>query len=160
MVFCGKTSTAGFACFKKGIGVGKGLVEGHRKKLTNKEKKEVIKKSEDDMKKWLAEQEKPQKKPKTITLKKKKTPPKSQAVKLSDMEQALQGAYEKMAGPKKRGVKAGSKRGGYKKSQAVLLKEKKAAATALKKALEKAEKTGKKETRGVKKSTKRGKYKK
>jgi|TARA_B100001245_G_scaffold227912_1_gene204720 hypothetical protein len=28
MVFCGKTSTEGLACFRKGIGVGKGLVMG------------------------------------------------------------------------------------------------------------------------------------
>jgi len=31
MVYCGTTSTAGLACFRKGIGVGRGLISGNPK---------------------------------------------------------------------------------------------------------------------------------
>ena len=139
MVYCGKTSTTGLACFRKGIGVGRGLVKGNPNLNLPKTVKGRTKKDE-ARDKELARVKK-EIKPKIIKIKVKKKAP---------------------APPKKdtRGVKAGTKRGGYKKSGAVLLKEKQSAAKALKKALEKAEKSGKPEKRGVKKGAKRGPYKK
>ena len=143
------TSTP-FVCLKKGIWIGRSM--GAIKVTKKPDKREQrAKQAAEELKRVTKELKK-----KTVKLSK---PKKSQTDLLGEMEKSLEGAYKKME-EKKRGVKAGSKRGGYKKSEAVLLKEKKAAAKALKKALEKAEKTGKKETRGVKKGVKRGKYKK
>ena len=157
MVYCGKGSTNGLSCFRKGIGVGVGLVRKNPKlnlggkigRGLTKEQKQADK----DIKKFVE---------KTVRLAKKKEDD-NKPVDLEKIAAIAEREMKKKQSPAKketRGVKAGSKRGGYKKSEAVLKKQKQSAAKALKKALEKAEKTGKGETRGVKKGTKRGPYKK